>query len=487
MMTILQTLLSNTSSKKSKKADLTGIIPVFFWAMFIANLIFILVYFPDIPEWQWGEIIRTNGFTALLMTTVTFFSAIITTYANFYFKERGQKNLFMALSVAFTLVVQIFLIAEHLLLLVVGWLLMGWVMSKLIGLNTNWNDARGAKKLSRNYFLAGTLLLGLGLLIPAVYNNTITLSSWIASLEQTPKYMLLLSAVCIIVAALIQSAIFPFHKWLLSSMTAPTPASALMHAGFVNGSGIILTLVAPIILATNTLDMLLIIGGLTAITAQFTKLIQVNVKQRLACSTIAQMGFMIMQCGLGYFNAAITHLILHGFYKASLFLSSGEEIEKQNPKAPPTIRIQWYQALIVLCFSLIGAYLFALWTGKGMDWNSGIFLTLIASITVGQVTYNIIKQNPLSGLQKIVLPPLLFVIGIAVYAISYQLVSTFMRGMEVVAAPTVITPFQVVFGFIFLIGFFLMKLGTYRKIPWLYVKLLNLSSPHKNTLLTPKQ
>ena len=107
-------------------------------------------------------------------------------------------------------------------------------------------------------------------------------------------------------------------------MTSPTPASALMHAGFVNGSGILLTLFAALIFASNTMDLLFIIGGLTAVIAQFTKLLQVNVKQKLACSTIAQMGFMIMQCGLGYFNAAIAHLILHGFYKAYLFLSSGE-------------------------------------------------------------------------------------------------------------------------------------------------------------------
>ena len=269
-------------------------------------------------------------------------------------------------------------------------------------------------------------------------------------------------------------------------MTAPTPASALMHAGFVNGSGIILTLLAPILIASNTLDVLLIIGGLTAIIAQFTKLIQVNVKQRLACSTIAQMGFMIMQCGLGFFSAAIAHLILHGFYKASLFLSSGEEVEKLHPKAPPSIRIKWYQGLIVLVFSLVGAYLFALLTGKGMSWDSGIFLTLIAAIAVGQMTYNLVKQNPLSGWQKIVLPPVLFLSGIAVYALVYTTVTTFMSGMEIIAAPTSISPFQMAFGLVFLIGFFIMKLGSYRKIPWLYVKLLSLSQPAKKTFLSFK-
>ncbi|GGD70193.1 NADH dehydrogenase [Maribacter cobaltidurans] len=454
--------------------------------MFATNLVFILSVYPNIPDWHWGDLLRLNGLSTLLVTTVSFFSAIISTYAVSYFKERGQRSDFMLLCLAFTLSVQLFIVSEHILLLILGWLLMGLTMSRLIGFHTAWGEANESRKLSAKYFLTGSFLLSLGLLIPAAYNNSITLSTWTDTIGQTPRYILLFSALCIITAALIQSAIFPFHKWLLSSMTAPTPASALMHAGFVNGSGIILTLLAPIIIASNTLDVLLIIGGLTAIAAQFTKLIQVNVKQRLACSTIAQMGFMIMQCGLGFFNAAITHLILHGFYKASLFLSSGEEVEKLNPKAPPAIRIKWYQGFIVLVFSLMGAFLFSRLTGKGMDWDSGIFLTLIAAITVGQMTYNLVKQNPLNGLQKIVIPPVLFISGIAIYALFYSIVTTLMTGMEIIALPMAISPLQIIFGIIFLTGFFIMKLGVYRKIPWLYVKLLSLSQPSKKTFLTYK-
>jgi len=159
-------------------------------------------------------------------------------------------------------------------------------------------------------------------------------------LELVPFYFLLLSALLIITAAIIQSAIYPFHRWLLSSMTAPTPASALMHAGFVNGSGILLALFSSVVITSGTLTLIFIVGGLTAVIAQFTKLLQVNVKQKLACSTIAQMGFMIMQCGLGFFNAAVVHLILHGFYKAYLFLSSGEEISNNAPRKPLDLKNQ---------------------------------------------------------------------------------------------------------------------------------------------------
>jgi len=470
----------------SEKNKATGLIPVLFWLVFIGQLIFSISYYPDIPEWKWGELFRTNGFTLLLSTTVTFFCAIISTYANSYFKHGGQKAKFMWLCIGFTAAVILFLISNHLILLLLGWFLMGTIMSALIGLDADWGEARQAKRLAQQYFLASGIFLSLGVLLLAAYHNAITLSGLMASVEQTPYYLLVVSALLVIVAALIQSAIFPFHKWLLSSMTAPTPASALMHAGFVNGSGILLTLLAYIIVESKTMNLLFVIGGLTAILAQFAKLIQVNVKQRLACSTIAQMGFMIMQCGLGFFNAAIAHLILHGFYKAYLFLSSGEGVKQSNPAQFPVIRIKWFQALIVLIYSVLGAFIFARLTGKGMEWDSGIFLTLIASIAVGQATYNIVKQNILTGIQKIILPPILFVVGIGTYALMYKGVSTFMTGMEIVAAPTDLSPLQIGFGLIFLIGFFLMKLGVYRQIPGLYVKLMNMSQPNKKTILMYK-
>ncbi|MBO0353379.1 pesticidal protein Cry28Aa [Muricauda ruestringensis] len=480
------TQITNILPSRSEKYKATGLTPVLFWLFFMGLLIFGIINYPDIPEWKWGNLFRINGFTVLLSTIVTFFCAIISTYANSYFKHSGQKAKFMWLCIGFTASVILFLISDHMVPLLLGWFLMGVVMSSLIGLDAGWGEAREARRLAQQYFLASGVFLSCGLLFLAAYHNVITLSGLMVSVKQTPYPLIVASALCIIIAALIQSAIFPFHKWLLSSMTAPTPASALMHAGFVNGSGILLTLLAYIILESHTMNLLFIIGGMAAIAAQFAKLIQVNVKQRLACSTMAQMGFMIMQCGLGFFNAAIAHLILHGFYKAYLFLSSGEGVKQSTPAQPPVIRIKWFEALIVLIYSVVGAFIFTRLTGKGMEWDSGIFLTLIASIAVGQATYNIVKQHIFTGIQKLILPPILFVAGIGAYALMYNWVTTFMTGMEVVAAPSPLSPLQIGFGLIFLVGFFLMKLGVYRQIPWLYVKLMNMSQANKNTILMYK-
>jgi NAD(P)H-quinone oxidoreductase subunit 5 len=373
-------------------------------------------------------------------------------------------------------------ISNSIWLFIAAWFGMGFFMARLIGINEKWGEAIQAQKYTSRKFLLGSLLLGLGLIIIALANDVYTLGDIFRSMGDTPFWLLLITALFIISAALIQSAIFPFHRWLLSAMTAPTPASALMHAGFVNGSGILLTICAVLIFYSNTYYLLFIIGGVTAIIAQFTKLLQVQVKHKLACSTIAQMGFMIMQCGLGFFNAAIAHLILHGFYKAYLFLSAGEEIKHSYPSNPPRIRIKPIQALLVIVFSFLGAGMFAFLTGKGFTTDSGILLTLVVAITVGQATYNIVKEKSWTYLQRIAYSGLLFIIGVGLYSLIFNWTTIMMRDMPMIQVPRELSPVEISFGILFLLGFFLMKLGIYRKIPWLYVKLLNASQPSSKTI-----
>ncbi len=302
------------------------------WVLFAGNLVYLTLTFFKMPDWSFDNLFIINGFTILIWTTVTFFSAIVSSYANSYLRGFRYHSRFMVLCLGFTLSVMLLVMSNHVLLLLFSWLVMGLFMSQLIGVDKKWGEAKQAAKFTQRYFFTGTFFLAIGVLLLAFYSNVFTVTGLSLVVIDLPTYILIPAAFCIIAAAVVQSAIYPFHRWLLSAMTAPTPASALMHAGFVNGAGILLALFATLLFASNTLNILFIIGGFTAIIAQFTKLLQVNVKQKLGCSTIAQMGFMIMQCGLGFFNAAVVHLILHGFYKAYLFLSSGKRLHKRGPK-----------------------------------------------------------------------------------------------------------------------------------------------------------
>ena len=220
--------------------------------------------------------------------------------------------------------------------------------------------------------------------------------------------------------------------------------------------------------------------------AQFTKLLQVNVKQKLACSTIAQMSFMVMQCGLGFFTAAITHLILHGFYKAYLFLSAGEEIKNTLPKQPDTMVIKPLQIFIVTVSAVLGGLIFGYVTGKGLTLDSGLFLTFIVALTVGQVVYNILNQASISTTQKLTVTPLLIIVGIGIYALVFNGVTILMYDMPMVNVAISLTAAHIIFGVIFLIAFYIMLSGQYRKIPWLYVKLMNISQPLSKSILSFK-
>jgi NAD(P)H-quinone oxidoreductase subunit 5 len=469
--------------QNQQNQSINTIISYFLSLLFIGNVAYLIYYYPNIPEWQSGTILKINGFTVLIWTLVTFFSALISNYSKNYLKGFKYHTKFSVLCLSFTLSIMAFVMANHIALLLATWFLMGIFMSQLIGVDSRWGEAREASKFALRYFAAGSLFLSTGVLLLAFQTRDFTLTGILVKVNSLPQHITLLSGLCIITAAIIQSAIYPFHRWLLSAMTAPTPASALMHAGFVNGSGILLALFSTVLFASNTLIILFVIGGLTAIIAQFAKLLQVNVKQKLACSTIAQMGFMIMQCGLGFFNAAVVHLILHGFYKAYLFLSAGEEIGYAKPSKPIKVKIKPIQALIVLFFGVLGAFTFAYLTGKGTEMNSGIFLTLIVAITIGQITYNIVKEQNLSIVQKIALPPLLFLSGIVAYALMYKGVTELMRDMPMTEVPTSLSVVEIAFGIVFLVAFFAVKLGIYRKYPSVYVKLLNLTQPSKKTVL----
>ena len=113
-------------------------------------------------------------------------------------------------------------------------------------------------------------------------------------------------------------------------METPTPVSALMHAGIVNAGGYLIIRTSPLVSQSPAaLGMLAIIGAVTACFAAVIMLTQTSVKRALAYSTIAQMGFMMLQCGLGAFSAAMLHILAHSLYKAHAFLGSGGVIAQR--------------------------------------------------------------------------------------------------------------------------------------------------------------
>ena len=137
-----------------------------------------------------------------------------------------------------------------------------------------------------------------------------------------------LATVLLVFGVLLKTAQLPFHGWMLQVMEAPTPVSALLHAGVVNIGGFVMIRLSPLMAhATIAQGVLVGVGLFTAIVGSLVMTTRVTIKVALAWSTIAQMGFMLVQCGLGVWHLALLHLLAHSFYKAHAFLTSGSVVQ----------------------------------------------------------------------------------------------------------------------------------------------------------------
>ncbi len=138
-----------------------------------------------------------------------------------------------------------------------------------------------------------------------------------------------IASVLLVLGVLLKSAQLPFHGWMLQVMEAPTPVSALLHAGVVNIGGFVMIRLAPLMAhAAIAQGMLVGVGLATTIVASLVMTTRPAVKGALAWSTIGQMGFMLVQCGLGAWHLALMHLLAHSLYKAHTFLSSGSVVQQ---------------------------------------------------------------------------------------------------------------------------------------------------------------
>jgi NAD(P)H-quinone oxidoreductase subunit 5 len=171
-------------------------------------------------------------------------------------------------------------------------------------------------------FLICALVLSFRMFGTFEFTELFSQASRLAGPESDPGHKAI--AWLLMLGAITKSAQFPFHVWLPDTMETPTPVSALMHAGIVNAGGYLVIRMSPMFeLAPMSLSVLALVGTLTACFGGIVMMTQSSIKRSLAYSTIAQMGFMMLQCGLGAFSAAMLHIIAHSVYKAYAFLSSG--------------------------------------------------------------------------------------------------------------------------------------------------------------------
>jgi len=279
---------------------------------------------------EWGTI-RFDSLSTLMSLVIATISLIVHIYSVRYMVEEPGYGRFFALLDGMTGTLLLMVAAGDLISLLVAWHLVGILLYFLLGYDTR------SKPASRYAFWTWItyrfgdlpLLLAAALLYQAF--GSWSLSEIFQQLAAAPYAHTVMGlplvevvGALIAVAAYARSAQFLLHTWLPYTMSGPTPVSALMHAGIVNAGGFLINRFAPLFVHTSdVLHWVFVVGLATAVIGSVLMLTQNDIKKALGYSTMGQMGFMIMECGVGAFSLAIFHLIAHGLFKGTLFLGAG--------------------------------------------------------------------------------------------------------------------------------------------------------------------
>jgi NAD(P)H-quinone oxidoreductase subunit 5 len=277
-----------------------------------------------------------DGLTVVMLLTVTLIGAVVTRYSVRYLDGDPRQASFSRW-LSYTLsAVLVLVISSNLAMFFAAWVATSHGLHRLL---THFRDRPAALLAARKKFLISRLgdvfLIGAFTLIAYSFGSLefaeiLTRTDVLAS---SPLAAFGIAA-GLVLGAMTKSAQFPFHTWLPDSMETPTPVSALMHAGIINAGGFLLIRMSPLLVsAPAAMTMLACGGAFTALFGAVVMLGQTDVKRTYAWSTVSQMGFMMLQCGLGAFAAAALHLVGHSFYKGHAFLAAGSAVDP-SPVVP---------------------------------------------------------------------------------------------------------------------------------------------------------
>jgi NADH-quinone oxidoreductase subunit L len=260
--------------------------------------------------------------TAVAVGTVAF---LVQAYSVEYMRGDPRYGSYTALISLFTAAMLVVVIADDLLVLVVGWEVMGLVSYLLIG--HHW-ELEGSRRAAVKSFLVtrtGDVAMIIGVLVLGVSAGTFRISGLVAAVGDFDPATLAVGLVLILAGCFGKSAQFPLHTWLPDAMAGPTPISALIHAATMVAAGVYLVVrLYPLVLASPvTLAVLAVSACITMLGAGLVAFAEDDLKRVLAWSTVGQLAYMMGALAVGSRDAAMFHLLAHAGFKALLFLASG--------------------------------------------------------------------------------------------------------------------------------------------------------------------
>ena len=277
--------------------------------------------------------------SAVMMAVVTFVSLMVHIYTIGYMRDDPGYTRFFCYIALFTFAMLMLVMANNFLQLFFGWEAVGLVSYLLIGF---WFKRESAVAANLKAFLVnrvGDLGFILGIAAVMYLFGTLDYSAVFSAASEKQNAVVTgalgyewswITLICLLlfVGAMGKSAQVPLHVWLPDSMEGPTPISALIHAATMVTAGIFLVArMSPLFeLSTTASSVILVIGGLTALSMALVGLVQNDIKRVVAYSTLSQLGYMTVALGASAYSVAIFHLATHAFFKALLFLAAGSVI-----------------------------------------------------------------------------------------------------------------------------------------------------------------
>lgn len=327
----------------------------------------------------YASLLSLDGVSLVMGTLVAFLGAVVLRFSVRYLEGDPGRARFLTWMSLTLLSVLTLVLAGHLLLLLAAWVATSLCLHRLL---LYYPERAGARFAARKKFVFSRLgdacLLGAALVLHA-HHATFDIATILAAVAAGETGGVTIAAFLLAACAILKSAQFPFHSWLPDTMETPTPVSALMHAGIVNAGGFLVIRFAPLFAAApSAAGLLALVGAFTAAFGAVVMLAQPSVKRALAYSTIAQMGFMLLQCGLGAYGLALLHIVAHSLYKAHAFLTAGSTIGAVPRAAVPlrtpalTVGLLSGGLLVILGAVVLQAFV------PGAKANAGLFGVILA-------------------------------------------------------------------------------------------------------------
>lgn len=374
----------------------------------------------NLPIVSENKLLSFDRLSSILTLYVAILGIIIRKYSYKYmWDEPGYKRFFVLLNFIFSSI-YFLLMANHLVLVTMAWIGISLSLYYLVSFRSYSKTAVYFGSMMFWIHRIGDLFFVLSMIVVVSQLNTVYISDlkdlW---LNSPVNLNLEAAAVLLVLAAMVKSAIIPFHIWLPYTSEGPTPVSALMHAGIVNVGGIILNKFAYMFLHTEyALNIAFIFGLVTAILGSFIMLTMPDIKRALGYSTVGQMGYMIMEVGVGAFSLAIYHLMVHGIFKATLFLESGNAIH-QARREPNITRSVTYKVFVE----------------EERQFSKNLSLLVIV-LTVALVLYTVIEFLLKQDLSNYYAALIFLAFG---WLASFQLFNTFFKVSKVQSAGIIVS------------------------------------------------